>query len=556
MVDVLVLIAQALRLTSGNKIVQNNIAISRDSNSHRELIRGMIRHIQNTGEYTTDTVYLELNNILNPSIFTGDRRPGCLENTREKTLEYIYDWVNAEGPPNVLLLIGAAGTGKSTIATTVAGMYQRKRQLGCHMFFVRERSHPGNVLQTIAYLLAEYSQPIAKSLSEQLKKSGNLDSSNLKAKFDILLQQPLSAVAAKVGHPVLIVLDALDECGTPELRQSLLDVLRDCLPALPANFRILITSRPDEDIDTLISSSRFKIMELDQHSDESKVNVKTYIKFQFDQMRSSKKLKVPSDCDWDNSIQTLSESADGLFIWASTAVRFVEGERSSRYRCFHNLVCNATSLKLDELYTAILFQVSKWSEGDQETLKNIFSFILFAKRPLLDREINEILDVEMDVTSNLLSYFRSLVRYEEGQPIRIYHASFYDYLISCKGSAWYIDEGVERANIASRCLKRMSDSLKYNICNLRSGLLNSNVPNLDERVAQCIPPSLEYTCCNWAHHLRDVPYTQELCSQLQSFVHNQLLFWFEVLSLTNTFDNNVGPALQFAIDWVGVSALY
>ena len=297
-------------------------------------------------------------------------------------------------------------------------------------------------------------------------------------------------------------------------------------------------------------------MELDQHSDESKVNVSTYIKFQFDQMRSSRKLRVPSDCDWDNSIQTLSESADGLFIWASTAVRFVEGERSSRYRCFHNLVCNATSLKLNELYTTILFQVSKWSGGDQETLKNIFSLILFAKRPLLDREINEILDVEMDVTSNLLSYFRSLVRYEEGQPIRIYHASFYDYLISCKGSAWHIDVGMERANIASRCFKRMSDSLKYNICDLQSGLLNSNVLNLDERVAQRIPPSLEYICCNWAHHLRDVSYSHELCSQLQSFTHNQLLFWFEALSLTNTFDNNVGPALQFAISWVGVSALY
>ncbi|PAV14651.1 nucleotide-binding-oligomerization-domain like receptor [Pyrrhoderma noxium] len=500
---------------------------------------------------THETLKRDLKKILNPSIFTGDDRLECLENTRKKTLEYIYDWVNAEGPPNVLLLIGAAGTGKSTIATTVAGMYQRKRQLGCHMFFVRERSHPRNVLQTIAYLLAEYSQPIAESLSEQLKKSGNLDSSNLKAKFNILLRQPLSTVATEVGHPVLIVLDALDECGTPELRQSLLHVLRDCLPALPANFRVIITSRPDEGIDTLISSSRFRVKVLDQHSDESKVNVKTYIKFQFDQMRSSKKLKVPSDCDWDNSIQTLSESADGLFIWASTAVKFVEGERSSRYRCFHNLVCNATSLKLDELYTAILFQVSKWSERDQETLKNIFSLILFAKRPLLDREINEILDVEMDVTSNLLSYFRSLVRYEEGQPIRIYHASFYDYLISCEGSAWHIDVGVDRANIASRCFKRMSDSLKYNICNLQSGLLNSNVPNLDERVVQCIPPSLKYMCCNWAHHLRDVPYTQELCSQLQSFVHNQLLFWFEVLSLTNTFDNNVGPALQFAIDWVG-----
>ena len=159
----------------------------------------------------------------------------------------------------------------------------------------------------------------------------------------------------------------------------------------------------------------------------------------------------------------------------------------------------------------------------------------------------------MDVTSNVLSYFRSLVRYEEGQPIRIHHTSFYDYLISCEGSAWHIDVGMERANIASRCLKRMSVSLKYNICDLQSGLLNSNVPNLDERVAQCIPPFLKYICCNWVHHLQDVSYSQHLCSQLRSFVYNQLLFWFEVLSLTNTFNHHVGPALLFAIEWVGVS---
>ena len=29
-----------------------------------------------------DTAYLDLKNVLNPSIFTGDHLPGCLENTR------------------------------------------------------------------------------------------------------------------------------------------------------------------------------------------------------------------------------------------------------------------------------------------------------------------------------------------------------------------------------------------------------------------------------------------------------------------------------------------
>ena len=68
-----------------------------------------------------DTFYLELKKKLNPPEFSGNDRPDCLEGTRLQTLQRIDEWVNTEGYPNVLLLIGAAGTGKSTIATTVAG---------------------------------------------------------------------------------------------------------------------------------------------------------------------------------------------------------------------------------------------------------------------------------------------------------------------------------------------------------------------------------------------------------------------------------------------------
>ena len=455
----------------------------------------------------------------------------------------------------MLLLIGAAGTGKSTIATTVAGRYQRRRQLGCHIFFLRERSHPGSVLQSIAYSLAAYNQTIAESLVNQLKDTGVLGPSNLKTKFDILLRHPLSAIATKVHHPVLIVLDALDECGTPESRQSLINVLRDCLPTLPPNFRILITSRPEEDIASLNSERKFLTVTIDQHSDESKANVSTYIEFEFNQMRSSGKLNVPDDYEWDRNIRRLAESADGLFIWASTAVRFVREERLFQFRCFQNLVSNANSLKLDELYMTVLSHVSKWSEEDKEILRNIFSLILFAKHPLSDTEIDEILDVEMDTTSDLLSYFRSLVSYEQGKPITIYHTSFYDYLISCEGKPWYVDPDVQKLYLASRCFERMGNFLKHNICNISSDfVLNADVPDIDNRVTQYIPPFLKYICCNWIHHLRGVPYSQQLCSRLRSFVYKQLLFWFEILSLTNTFNRHAGPTLLFAIQWIGVSS--
>ena len=149
-----------------------------------------------------------------------------------------------------------------------------------------------------------------------------------------------------------------------------------------------------------------------------------------------------------------------------------------------------------------------------------------------------------------------MVVYEPGNPITIRHASFYDYLVSCKGMPWYIDPDVQKTYIASQCLERMGDLLRYNISNIPSSFVfNTDVPDIDNLVTRYIPPFLKYICCNWVYHLQDVPYSQELYCQLQSFVYNQLLFWFEVLSLTNTFNDHVGPTLLFAIHWVGVSAL-
>ena len=119
-----------------------------------------------------------------------------------------------------------------------------------------------------------------------------------------------------------------------------------------------------------------------------------------------------------------------------------------------------------------------------------------------------------------------------------------------------MDPEVQKAYIASKCLERMGDSLRYNICNIpSSSVFNTDIPDIENLVSRYIPPFLKYICCYWAHHLQDVPYSQKLCSQLRSFAHHQLLFWFEVLSLTDTFNDHVGPTLLFAIHWIGVSAL-
>ena len=331
-----------------------------------------------------------------------------------------------------------------------------------------------------------------------------------------------------------------------------MSVLRDGIPSLHSAIRFLITGRPEEDIIPFASLSNVRHITLDHQSEESMHDVPAYIEYELGMLRSSNMLKVPSDWPWDESIQSLANIAGGLFIWASTAINLISGEQLNQFVSLVDLAKNGKRLDLNELYENILGSALKWDEKVKETFVGVFSFILFGKSPLSDKTINDILGI--DTAPSILSYLRSLVVYEPGNPITIYHTSFYDYLISCEGKPWHIDPGLQRAYIASKCFERMGDLLKHNICNIPSSFsLNSDVPDIYNRVTRCIPQFLKYICCNWFHHLQDVSYSQDLYSQLRLFVYNQLLFWFEVLSLTNTFNHHVGPALLFAIEWVGVS---
>ena len=255
-----------------------------------------------------------MKNTLNPSHIPGDGRPECLESTRVQTLKGIDEWIYGVGYPSILLLTGGAGTGKSTIATTVAETRRRSGHPVCHLFFIRGKSDPSTVIRTISYNLAVSYPPIARFIDEEVKRSGELSSATLKSQFDILLRKPLSSITSQISHPILIVLDAIDECGTPQSRRVLMSVLRDGIPSLHPTFRFLITGRPEEDILSLTSSPYVQPLRVDLQSDESMKNVPAYIEYELERLRSSNMLRVPSDWPWDESLRTLSQTANGLFI--------------------------------------------------------------------------------------------------------------------------------------------------------------------------------------------------------------------------------------------------
>ena len=57
-----------------------------------------------------------------------------------------------------------------------------------------------------------------------------------------------------IREPILIVLDALDECGGPDEHSQSCKLMRDKLSTLPTIYRFAVTSRPEQDVGFLMVS--------------------------------------------------------------------------------------------------------------------------------------------------------------------------------------------------------------------------------------------------------------------------------------------------------------
>lgn len=491
-------------------------------------------------------------------------RPSCLPGTRVKIQDEINTWLLSETDQNILWLKGVTGSGKSTISATIAETFSDMSRLGVRLFFERGKSDPSSVIPSIAYGLAECDASIAKHVTKVVEDHKGISSEKAHMQFEKLLLGPLTVPDVDQG-PIVIILDALDECGTPQARKDIMRLLKKDFTKLPPHFRFLITSRPESDIQEALSSQSdaVRAIELDYTSEDSRKDVLSYIKAEMHQfIRVEKEIEIPKDWPWDGNMELLGGRAGGLFVWASTSVKLVKSS-DNPFRKLKDLVSDSQSLVrfgLDELYaTALRSSGINWNDIDSRArFVQVLSLLLFSKVPLTSEAIDGILGFPPDEPSRLiLSLLQCLLAYTPGQPVRLFHISFSDYLLSlgCKDEPWYIDESLQKSFLASRCFSVMEDMLRFNICELESSFVrNDDIPGLEDRIKNAIPPHLEYACLYWAPHLCDVPYTSlDLFEELLAFCYRHLLYWFEVLSLLKRFSTAAGQSLSAASAWSGVS---
>jgi hypothetical protein len=177
--------------------------------------------------------------------FDKQHDPVCLPETRTDLLKEIMVWADGLDERCIFWLNGLAGTGKSTIARTIARKYYEQHRLGASFFFSRgggDVSHAGNFFTSIARQLASISPSLRQYICEAIAEHSDISSRSLCDQWHQLIFQPLSRMDTKSSQaPLVLVVDALDECEGEKDIEIIIQLLAEARSLTKAPLRIFIT---------------------------------------------------------------------------------------------------------------------------------------------------------------------------------------------------------------------------------------------------------------------------------------------------------------------------
>lgn len=359
----------------------------------------------------------------------------CLPGTRQDLLKGIIHWLMTPSDgQNTLWLHGAAGLGKSALANSVAQYFSGLRRRGAFLFFERStpiESSPTRVIRTLAYQLAEHNSAVRSAIALVIDANPELPSAPLEVQMTSLITEPLTSASHQLTGPIIIVFDALDECGDPKSRRRLLSLLSTELGKLPRHFRFLITSRPDIDIANAFNAARH-IHKINVSLSASEADVLLYIQHEMAHICSGRQMSDELPPNWPgvNAIQRLAAFAAGLFIWAVTAMKYLHSRRPGDLVVQIAREGRPSFLPRGSLQNSSSIRQSLGVRRTTDIFQQVLRIVVISQVPLTDTTMSELLGCTDSGRQcrNTLRRLGCLIQWSEGQPAQVIHKSFPDYL--------------------------------------------------------------------------------------------------------------------------------
>ena len=481
----------------------------------------------------------------------------CLPGTRTHVLGSIVTWISHEAIRQVFWLNGMAGTGKTTIAKSVAHFAAINGQLGASFFCSRDSTDRSNVkliFPTLAAQLSEIIPEFHAQLMKSIKKKG-IGQALPSEQFETLIIEPLQTSSLH-GHSIVIVIDALDECNGEVSSSTILEAFSIHINKAPF-LKVIVTSRPEPALhyafqeDSLqIRSTCFYLhdVELNRVNDD----IRLFLRLRLREMAEDRRW-TSSNWPPDQLVERLVQQASGLFIFASTLCKFVESTDDLEEQ-LEEIAQLTTSdngyLGIDQLYQKVVNSAMANFSDEQgvRDCHSILGTIVLLQNPLSLTDLSQLLCLSEGHVTGLLKDFHSVLDIpQEGGGVRVIHASFPDFLTNeHRCSRFFVSPALQHRELTLCLFNRM---VQGNICDI-GGL------KLSRGTEDCIDGSLVYACRYWADHLvwasRDGNNADQLVAALDEFVHAKLSYWIEILSFLESLDVAM-TALHKANIWYSVS---
>jgi hypothetical protein len=370
----------------------------------------------------------------------------------------------------------------------------------------------------------------------------------VQTQYEKLIVQPLASVAND-AQPIVLVLDALDECENDDEVRRLIHLLSQTNRS-GLNLKAFVTSRPELPIRLGFRAIQGQYTGLILHQLPKGIvehDIAAYLTSELAMIRdvhnslTSEANRLPPSWPGQENMRTLVNMAVPLFIFAATVCRFIADSRcgtpDAQLQTILQVQRSGVS-QLDATYLPVLRNLVAGLDQSTkmrvlQTFQTVVGTIIMLQSPLPARALSKIADVPQTVIDNHLNHLHSVISVPESSeaPVRILHLSFRDVLLDPdkKGTPFWVDQQARHSVLARRCLELVC-TLERDIC----GLQDPTTPResiVQDQIKRCLPPELQYACVHWIGHLEGAGSFAAYVEQVSAFLKRHALHWIEAMCL-------------------------
>ncbi|KAL2845461.1 hypothetical protein BJY01DRAFT_247722 [Aspergillus pseudoustus] len=487
--------------------------------------------------------------------YHGNGHKSCLDGTRNELLDQVEEWAASSNGKFIFWIKGGAGTGKSTVSQTISRRLEKKRLLGGSFFFRQgeaDRDTATRLFPTLVQQLAERVPELKPEIQRAIEDDPRISERGLAQQFRSLVVQPFEDVSLSKEVTLVVVIDALDECGSRHTTSE--DDIQTVLKLLPlmqastqakVKLRFLLTSRPE----MVIRSSLREITNLqkldlfgDIPTSHITRDISLFLKYAISDIQEARGLSA----NWpgDLAMQILLDKTVPLFISAVILCRFIKDAFNPRDR-LRRLLADESSYvsEMAKTYLPVLKQLLS-EKDEKETVivlqqfREVVGPIIMLATPLSVNALSGLLAIDVDDIKPRLDWLHSVLSVPEDceLPVRLIHLSFRDFLLdestrkTEESKGFWIDKVAIHTTLTEKCLETMNRTLTKNICQLSCvGYQQKNIS--PQSIQRHLPPDLQYACRYWTRHLVQSQDPTSALADAYPFLEVHFLHWVEVMSI-------------------------